>query len=139
MAKKSKTQRAKASANRQAKKAAAELADQAPVVEEEAPKAKRFGKDSESSEKKQAPKQPAKSQSTQAAKKKPKKKRFQFLRDVKAEMKRVTWPTKQDVWQWTGVVLVALIFFSLFCIVLDDWIVTPILFGLSSLGGLING
>ena len=137
MAKKSKTQKAKASANRQAKKLAAKQQEEAPVVEEEAPKAKFSLKKSEpkASEQKAA----QSSSNAKSEKKAPKKKRFQFLRDVRGEMKRVTWPTKRDVLQWTGVVLVALLFFSVFCIVLDDWIVTPILYGLSNLGGLING
>lgn len=138
MAKKSKTQRAKASANRQAKKLAAQQQEQAPVVEEEAPKSK-FALKKSAEAKSQNQQKPAPSSSTAKTEKTPKKKRFQFLRDVKAEMKRVTWPTKKDVLQWTGVVLVALVFFSLFCIVFDDWVVTPILYGISNLGGLING
>ena len=65
---------------------------------------------------------------------KPKKRRFQFFFDVRAEMRRVTWPSRQDVIQWTGVVIVALIFFGIYTLILDDWIVTPLLFAISSLG-----
>ena len=67
---------------------------------------------------------------------KPKKKRFAFLSAVRSEMRRVTWPTKQDVLQWTGVVVLALLFFGVFVTILDDWVVTPILLAISSLSGL---
>ena len=114
MAKKSKTQRAKASANRAAKKErAAKQAQATPVVEEQ-PTKKRFG--------------------FKKAAEKPKKKRFAFLSEVRSEMRRVTWPTKQEVLQWTGVVIVALLFFGVFVVVLDDWVVTPILMAISGLG-----
>ena len=85
MAKKSKTQRAKASANRAAKKERAKQAEVTPV---------------------------------------------------RSEMRRVTWPTKQEVLQWTGVVVLALLFFGVFVTILDDWVVTPILLAISSLSGL---
>jgi len=65
---------------------------------------------------------------------KPKKKRFQFLRDVKAEMKRVTWPTRTDVLRWSGVVVAALVFFGVYVAILDNLIVTPALVALSGLG-----
>ena len=130
MAKKSKTQKAKASANRAAKKArAAEQSNTVPVVEE-APKKRFFGK-KDSAETKPASK-PAKE--TKKAASKPKKRRFGFLSDVRSELRRVTWPSKQEVLQWSGVVVVALIFFGVFVVVLDDWVVTPILFAISSLG-----
>ena len=64
----------------------------------------------------------------------PKKKHFQFLRDVRAEMKRVTWPTRQDVLRWSAVVVGALLFFGVYVAVLDNLIVTPALVALSSLG-----
>ena len=131
MAKKSKSQRAKASANRAAKKQAREQVEATPVVEEELKK--RF-----SLKKTQSTTQASeKSSSSKPAKKsaaKPKKKRFAFLCDVRSEMRRVTWPTKQDVLQWSCVVIVALVFFGVFVVVLDDWVVTPILLAISSLG-----
>lgn len=130
MAKKSKTQRAKASANRAAKKERAKQAEATPVVEE--PKKKRFGFKKSSSAKEQASSQQGKQAKKSEAK--PKKKRFKFLREVRAEMRRVTWPTKQDVLQWSGVVVVALLFFGVFVVVLDDWVVTPILMAISGLG-----
>ena len=46
-------------------------------------------------------------------------------------MRRVTWPTRQDVLRWSMVVVFALVFFTLFCIVLDNYIVTPLLYFIS--------
>ena len=63
-----------------------------------------------------------------------KKKRFQFLRDVRSEMKRVTWPTKKDVLRWSVVVVAALLFFGVYVALLDNVIITPVLVGISSLG-----
>ncbi|MDO5335536.1 MAG: preprotein translocase subunit SecE [Coriobacteriia bacterium] len=127
MAKKSKTQRAKASANRQAKKARAQ--EQEAVVQEETPKKRFFGsKDDKKSEKLQ-PYQEARKADSGKPSKAP-----NFLQQVRSEMRRVTWPTKRDVLQWSGVVIVALIFFGLFCVVLDDAVITPILFAISNLG-----
>ena len=59
----------------------------------------------------------------------------QFFKDVKAEMKRVTWPTKKDVVRWSFVVVGALLFFGVFVAILDNLIVTPILVGISGLAG----
>ena len=154
MAKKSKTQRAKASAARAQRKAqravdnavevsadqatlsedssdkaASTLSAKAPVTTtEDKPKRKLFGRNKADAEKGADKKAVAK-----AAAKKPKKhnKLVQFFIDVKAEMKRVTWPTRTDVLRWTGVVIVALIFFGVFTAVLDNVIVTPILFWIS--------
>ncbi len=125
MAKKSKTQKAKASAARQQRKIERELeaANPQPAkAEEAAPEKKGLFKKS--------PDASASSDSGKPAKKaeeKPKKKRFQFLRDVKAEMKRVTWPTRTDVLRWSGVVVVALLFFGIFVAILDNAIITPLL------------
>ena len=125
MAKKSKTQKAKASAARQQRKVERELeaANPQPAKAEEAAPEKKglFKKSSDAS---------ASSDSGKPAKKaeeKPKKKRFQFLRDVKAAMKRVTWPTRTDVLRWSGVVVVALLFFGIFVAILDNAIITPLL------------
>ena len=135
MAHKSKTQRAKASAakankrDREEREAlAAEATEE--VVEEvvEEPKKSFF--------KKKEDKPEAKQQSAAAKKeeKKPKKTRFQFFKDVKAEMKRVTWPTRKDVIRWSGVVVGALVFFGVYVAILDNVIVTPALVALSGLG-----
>ena len=126
MAKKSKTQRAKASANRQAKKVAAEQPEV--VVVEEAPKKRFFGKKDDTSEKLQPYQETRKADNGKPSK------APNFLQQVRSEMRRVTWPTKRDVLQWSGVVIAALIFFGLFCVFFDDAIVTPILFFISNLG-----
>lgn len=136
MAKKSKTQRAKASASRQQRKAEREkeeLNPQEKAVEvvEEKPKKSLFKKsDSSAAPASSEPKKPAK----KTEEKKPKKKRFQFFRDVKAEMKRVTWPTRTDVLRWSGVVVVALLFFGVFVALLDNAIITPLLVLVSGFG-----
>jgi preprotein translocase subunit SecE len=135
MAHKSKTQRAKASAARQARKeqkAAEEAAALKKAAEpvEEKPKKKSFFKKSEDSEKKST--QQAQPQKKEAAPKK--KSRFAFLKDVKAELKRVTWPSRQDVARWSMVVVAALLFFGVYVAVLDNLIITPALVALSGLG-----
>ena len=133
MAKKSKTQKAKASAARQQRKAERELEAQNPqatqAVADEPEKKGLFKKSADAA--------PASSDSGKAAKKadeKPKKKRFQFFRDVKGELKRVTWPTRTDVLRWSGVVVVALLFFGIFVAVLDNAIITPLLVLVSGIG-----
>lgn len=132
MAKKSKTQRAKASAARQVRKAqAAEREAQAAEVEvqESAPEKKGLFK----AKTKPAEDKPAKKAEEKKAAK-PKKQRFKFLREVKAEMKRVTWPSRSEVIRWTGVVVAALVFFGVFVAVLDNLIITPVMVALSGIG-----
>lgn len=138
MAKKSKTQRAKASAARAAKKeqeavesAQVEAKDvaEANAEAEKKPKLKLFKKAEKAeapAEKKQVKKEEKKSEK--------KAKKPGFLSEVRAEMKRVTWPTKSDVLRWSGVVIVALLFFGIYVSVLDNFIVTPVLIGISGLG-----
>lgn len=47
-------------------------------------------------------------------------KRFKkFLTDVKAELKKVTWPTKEETIKQTGVVLVVVAFTGIFLFVID--------------------
>ncbi len=43
-----------------------------------------------------------------------------FLREVKNEMKKVTWPTRQQLIAFTGVVLVAVVLVSILIWVLDS-------------------
>ena len=127
MAKKSKTQRAKASAARQQRKAEREneaLVEESAPEEEEKPKKVNLLKKSDDEVLKAEKK----------AEKKAKKKRFQFLRDVKAEMKRVTWPSRTDVIRWSGVVVAALLFFGVFVALLDNVIITPLLVLISGIG-----
>ena len=115
--------------------------NQIPPVVEEAPKKgvlskiPFLNKDSQDNKKAEQPKKSESSSSKKTSSSKTSKpRRFGFLRDVRSEMHRVTWPTKRDVLQWSGVVVVALIFFGVFVVVLDDGIVTPILLAISSLG-----
>ena len=128
MAHKSKTQRAKASAARQQRKADrdnevfAVKAEKA--VEDEKPKKFNLLKKSDDEELKARKK----------AEQKAKKPRFQFLHEVRAELKRVTWPTKRDVLRWSGVVVVALLFFGISVAALDNLVVTPLLVFISGLG-----
>ncbi|MCI8340231.1 MAG: preprotein translocase subunit SecE [Eggerthellaceae bacterium] len=143
MAKKSKTQRAKASAARQARKAERELqpeettAEEAKPAVEEKPKKPFLKKAADDG----SDKKPAKKEAAETAKKvekkadsKPKKKRFKFFRDVKGELKRVTWPTRTDVLRWSGVVVAALLFFGVFVALLDNAIITPLLVLISGIG-----
>ena len=120
MAKKSKTQRAKASASRQARKVQAAELEAKGISAEEV----------EAQKKAEAAKQEKKA----VEKAKPKKQRFKFLKEVRSELKRVTWPTRNEVLSWTGVVVGALLFFGIFVAVLDNLIVTPIVVGISSIG-----
>ena len=44
----------------------------------------------------------------------------QFFRDVRAEMKRVSWPAAKEVKNTTVIVLIAVIFFALYLFVVDQ-------------------
>lgn len=57
-----------------------------------------------------------------------------YFRDVRSEMKRVVWPGRTEVLNSSLVVIVALIFFSLF-IALTDFIVIRVLGLLTRIGG----
>ncbi len=130
MAKKSKTQRAKASAARQQRKSDRENGVLVETSSESAVEEKPKHKITDILKKSDDEKLKA----DKKAKEKSKKKRFQFFHDVKAEMKRVTWPTRNDVFRWTGVVVVALLFFGVFVAVLDNVIITPLLVLISGIG-----
>ena len=136
MAQKSKTQRAKASAARAARKEARKEAEekkestpQAEAAVAETPKKRLFGRKNEGEKAAVA----AKSEKKDAAPAK-KKKKTGFLHNVRLEMKRVTWPTKQDVLRWSVVVVCALLFFGVCVAVLDNFVITPVLVGISGLG-----
>ena len=130
MAHKSKTQRAKAAVAKQNKKDRLEREEAAGIKPTASEGADAAAAKSEA--------KPAKQQAAAVAKKedKPKKKstKLQFFKDVRAEMKRVTWPTRTDVVRWSGVVVGALIFFGVYVAVLDNVIITPGLIALTSLG-----
>ena len=110
-----------------------ELEEQNPTSVAEATEEKKGGLFKKGSEDKSA----SSNDTAKSSKKddKPKKKRFQFFRDVKSEeMKRVTWPTRTDVLRWSGVVVVALLFFGIFVALLDNVIITPLLVFISGIG-----
>ncbi|MGB2623913.1 MAG: preprotein translocase subunit SecE [Candidatus Acidiferrum sp.] len=44
------------------------------------------------------------------------------MHDVRVEMKQVTWPTREDVFSTTGVVIATVFFFGVFLAVVD-WLV----------------
>jgi preprotein translocase subunit SecE len=57
-----------------------------------------------------------------------------FLKDVKAELKKVTWPARQEVQSTTVVVIIASVFFGFYLFFMDvifSWIMSQIrsLFG----------
>jgi len=64
----------------------------------------------------------------------------QYLRDVRAEMKRVSWPTVNEVKNTTIITLVAVIFFAVYLFAVDqglsrlilglDWLIEKIARGL---------
>lgn len=115
MAKKSKTQRAKASARR---------AEKRDAVEEVVVSAENGEETEESAAKKAVAKETAKEPVlTKSSTAKPVKEPGRiatFFRGVRSEMKRVTWPTRTDVIRWSGVVVGALLFFGVFVFILDN-------------------
>lgn len=42
-----------------------------------------------------------------------------FIRDVRAEMKRVSWPSATEVWHTTVITLIAVIFFAIYLFFVD--------------------
>jgi len=44
---------------------------------------------------------------------------FQFVKDAREELKKVTWPTRDEVTRFTGVVVVTLFVVSLFLWAID--------------------
>jgi len=57
-------------------------------------------------------------------------KRFvNFLKDVRSELKKVTWPTKQEVYGTTIVVIIAIFFFGFYLFFWDivfSWLIAQI-------------
>ncbi len=54
---------------------------------------------------------------------------FVFLREVKAEVKKVTWPSKNEVYSTTIVVILATIFFGVYLYSLDivfSWLISQV-------------
>ena len=134
MAKKSKTQRAKASARRAEKREAVEeVVEQVEELEGDSQEVKKSVKTETPKKEKVLSKPESSTPAKKTAVKDPGRIRT-FLNGVRSEMKRVTWPTRLDVARWSGVVVAALIFFGLYVFVLDNYIVTPLLLAISSLG-----
>lgn len=146
MAKKSKTQRAKASARRQQKKEQARIAaeQEANAPKEAEVEKGKFTKFLESTPLKQSDEEKAeraqykeeekrREEREKAEAQRNKKSRFQFFRNVRSEMKRVTWPSREDTTRWSLVVVGALVFFTAFVLFMDNVIVTPVLYLISGL------
>lgn len=133
MAHKSKTQRAKATAAKAARK---DREERDAVAAERAPEAEEAQEEKKGLFKAKEDKAATSNAVVKKDKdiKKTKKPRFQFLKDVRAEMKRVTWPSRTDVIRWSGVVVGALLFFGVYVAILDNLIITPGLVALSGLG-----
>jgi preprotein translocase, SecE subunit, bacterial len=57
-------------------------------------------------------------------------KRFvNFLKDVRSELKKVTWPTKQEVYGTTIVVIIAIFFFGFYLFFWDivfSWLIAQV-------------
>ncbi|MDI6846428.1 MAG: preprotein translocase subunit SecE [Candidatus Saccharicenans sp.] len=52
-----------------------------------------------------------------------------FLRDVRSELKRVTWPSKQEVYGTTVIVIITVFFFGFYLFFVDvlfSWIIAQI-------------
>ncbi|MGB4704965.1 MAG: preprotein translocase subunit SecE [Candidatus Saccharicenans sp.] len=52
-----------------------------------------------------------------------------FLKDVRSELKRVTWPSKQEVYGTTVIVIITLFFFGFYLFFVDvlfSWIIAQI-------------
>jgi preprotein translocase subunit SecE len=52
-----------------------------------------------------------------------------FLKDVKAEAKKVTWPSRQEVYSTTVVVIIAMAFFGFYLFAMDlvfSWVISQV-------------
>ncbi|HWC76205.1 MAG TPA: preprotein translocase subunit SecE [Blastocatellia bacterium] len=58
----------------------------------------------------------------------------EFYQEIKLEMRKVTWPTRKEVWSTTVVVLIAVTFFGFYLFGVD-WLVTK---GFNYLEGTIK-
>jgi preprotein translocase subunit SecE len=59
---------------------------------------------------------------------------FIFLKEVRSEIKKVTWPSRSEVYSTTIVVLIAMVFFGFYLFFMDvifSWVIAQIksLFG----------
>jgi preprotein translocase subunit SecE len=54
---------------------------------------------------------------------------FSFLKEVRAELRKVTWPSKNEVYTTTIVVIIAAIFFGFYLFFMDiifSWVIAQI-------------
>jgi len=51
-----------------------------------------------------------------------------FIRETVGELRKVSWPTRQEAWQLTVIVLVVLAFMSIFLGIIVDGIVRQLLY-----------
>jgi preprotein translocase subunit SecE len=54
---------------------------------------------------------------------------FSFFKDVRAELKKVTWPSRNEVYSTTIVVILATVFFGFYLFFMDiifSWAITQI-------------
>jgi preprotein translocase subunit SecE len=54
---------------------------------------------------------------------------FSFLKEVKAELKKVTWPSKNEVYATTAVVIIAALFSGFYLFFMDiifSWVIAHI-------------
>ena len=59
----------------------------------------------------------------------------EFLREVRVEMKQVTWPSRDDVVSTTGVVLVTVAFFGVYLWIVDQGVQRAVTYILKRFGG----
>lgn len=45
---------------------------------------------------------------------------IRYLREVRGELRKVTWPTRDEAWRLTGIVLVVTILFAIFLWAFDS-------------------
>lgn len=109
--------------------------------DEKADKAKHAKKPSEGDGKRKRKDEPVKGSKHREDGAKPKKKKengrkggpFAFMRECASELRRVTWPTRSETLKWSAVVIAALAFFGVFVMLLDNFVVTPLLYAVSGL------
>lgn len=125
----------------EAEKVSAEPAEEAVEAEPDAKAQKAAAREAKEQAKREE--RVKKAEAKAEAKKKKKKNRrgpkfiwkiVDYFKSVKVEMKRVTWPSKNEVGKMSLVVIVALVFFGVLIFAVDSLIV-PLLDLYSSLGG----
>lgn len=50
-----------------------------------------------------------------------------YIKDTQQELKAVTWPTKKELLQWCIIVLTTVGVISLFCVLIDNFVATPLM------------